>query len=353
MTPSHEWHIRGVSGVGMETIALVRRAAIGLAASTLAALLLVAAARASEIGVGGDAHQLTIHGPEETLRDFCAWEDGVLWLVLPGGSRFELVTSTADAAIANAGDGQFHPFAVDQVRAALVSLRYPLDGLRADVFLLPYPRRAGLQSAAGPELILLSPGVLELSPEHQHAEFVHELGHVVQYAHMPDLSRDEWARYRTLRGIEDATVYNETGAHADRPHEIFPGDFRALFGDALANYSGTIENASLAMPSSVPGLAEFMRQLAIASLAGEALVCFPNPSSGAVSFVRGWATATALDLYDVSGRRIATLAPTAGAGGVSWTWDGRDARGGRAPAGAFFARPRDGSAPALRLTRVR
>jgi hypothetical protein len=337
----------------METVALLRRTAIGLAASTIAAILLIAVANASEIGVGGATNQFTIHGPDETLRDYCVVEDGVLWLVLPGGARFELITSTADPAIANPGDGQFHPFDESEVRAALAATRYPLDGICADVFLLPYPRRAGLQSAAGPELILLSPGVLALSPEHQHAEFVHELGHVVQYARMPDLNQDEWSRYREMRGIEDAALYNDAGAHADRPHEIFAEDFRALFGDALANYSGTIENATITPPASVPGLGEFMRTLGGLG-AANALVCFPNPSSGPVSFVRGaGAAATALDVYDLAGRRVATLEPSFGNGAISWTWDGHDVRGARAAAGTFFARPRDGSAPALRITRVR
>jgi hypothetical protein len=337
----------------METCALVRRTAIGLAASTIATILLIAVAHASEIGVGGAASRLTIHGPDETLRDYCQLEDGVLWLVLPGGARFELVTSTSDPSIANPGDGQFHPFDETEVRAALNATHYPLDGICADVFLLPYPRRNGLQSAAGPELILLSPGVLALSPEHQHAEFVHELGHVVQYARMPDLNQDEWSRYREMRGIEDVTVYNEAGPHADRPHEIFAEDFRALFGDPLANYSGTIENASIAPPASIVGLGEFMRALG-GPMASNALLCFPNPSSGPVSFVRGGGAApTALDVFDLSGRRIATLEPSFGPGGLAWTWDGRDVRGTPAAAGAFFARPRDGSAPALRITRVR
>ena len=128
------------------------------------------------------------------------------------------------------------------MRAALAAVRFPLGAVSAEVFLLPYPRRTQLESAAGPGLILLAPGVRALSRAHQHAEFVHELGHVVQYALMPD-GDARWSDYLELRAIDDASRFSATGSHAYRPHEIFAEDFRALFGDADATYSGTIENA--------------------------------------------------------------------------------------------------------------
>lgn len=337
----------------MQTVFLVRRMALGLLGTALAAALLVVSAHGSEIAASGTAGSFVLHGPEETLRDFCVLEEGRLWLVLPGGSRFELITSTDDPAIANPGDGAFHPFEESEVRAALAGSRYPLDGVCADVFLLPYPRRAGLQSAAGPELILLSPGVRPLPPEHQHAEFFHELGHVVQYARMPDPDTEAWTSYRTLRGIRDAAVYNDAAAHADRPHEIFAEDFRSLFGDALANYSGTVENAGITPPNSVAGLADFIRGLSGVATTSFALACFPNPSSESVTFARVGGGPTTLDVFDLAGRRVARLAPNATLAGVTWTWDGRGTDGARVGAGMFFARPRDGSAPVLRITRLR
>jgi hypothetical protein len=339
----------------MDTPVWLRRTFLGLLAAVLAAVALFAAtARASELPVAGTASGLNVHDAAETLRDFCVEQDGRLWLCLPGGARFELVTSTADDAIANAGDGSFHPFDRSEVLAALAAVDYPLDGVPADVFLLPYPRRAGLESAAAPELILLSPGVLPLSREHQQAELVHELGHVVQYARMPD-GADAWDRYRQLRGITDPSVYNAAGPHANRPHEIFAEDFRALFGGSLANYSGTIENPDLAMPATVSGLDPFMRSLAATttSALSASLAAFPNPSRGAMSFARTGTTAASLDVYDLAGRRIATLAPETASGGFAWRWDGRDATGAPAGAGVFFARARDGRGGVLRITRLR
>lgn len=338
----------------MEPVRFVRHTALGLLGTLLGAVLLAAPARGAELPAAGDASGLVIHGPEETLRDFCVEQDGQLVLVLPGGARYPLVTSTSDAAIANAGDGSFHPFEEVQVRAALAAMQHPIAQVKADVFLLPYPRRGGLESAAGPRLILLSPGVRPLTAEQQHAEFIHELGHVVQYARIPDADADAWARYRDLRGIGDLSIYHAGARHSDRPHEIFAEDFRALFGGSLANYSGTIENPRLAPPATVAGLPEFMRELAGATgpWVAAALSCYPNPSVDAVSFARAGGASVPLDVYDVAGRRMATLQPSAAVGVTTWLWDGRDHAGVPVGAGVFFARARDGEGT-LRVTRVR
>ena len=349
--------------VGMKLCPMFRNALpIGAPAALVALVALVVAlggavpASGSDQVTVGEAAVLTIHGPEETLRDFCVTQDGRLWLALPDGSRQELITSTDDAAILNKGDGSFHPFEETQVRAALAALRAPLAHLRAEVFLLPFPRRSCLTSSAAPGLMLLSPGVLALTPEHQHAEFVHELGHVVHFSRMPETEAG-WARYRELRGITDDAIYSADAPHANRPHEIFAEDFRALIGGSLATYSGTIENAALAAPTSVSGLDDYMRTVATASgsLVGIQVSCYPNPSREAVTFVLpavSGGAAEALEVYDLSGRRVAALSPTVAAGAVTWRWDGRDGQGAPAGAGVYFARTRTGTAT-LRVTRVR
>lgn len=290
---------------------------------------------------------VVVHDAAETLRDWCRTDaQGLLWLELPNGARYELITSVHDAAVSNPGDGSFHPFEAAEVAAALAAVSYPLEGVAADVFILPFPRRAGLSSAAGANLVLLSPGVYALPRVQQHAEVVHELGHVVQRLDLPDTDTAGWARYRGLRGILDASVYNATAAHADRPHEIFAEDFRALFGGALATSNGTIENATLTPPEQVTGLEDFLLSLAVPSLA-VTLGAAPNPSRGAVVFSRGGgAAAVALDLFDLAGRRLATLRPAAAGEGRRWSWDGRDDAGRRVEPGVVFARARDGSASA-------
>jgi hypothetical protein len=267
--------------------------------------------------------------------------------------RFELVTSTSDPAIANPGDGAFHPFDLAEVRAALAGVRYPLGAIRADVFILPYPRRGSLESAAGPQVLLLSPGVRPLAREHQHAEFVHELGHVVQYQLMPDSDVQAWNAYRRMRGIEDVVRYAASSVHADRPHEIFAEDFRALFGGALANYSGSIENAALAAPTAVADLEPLLRSLADATTTSAGLRAAPNPARGPLRFTRAAETAAPLDLFDLSGRRVASLPAFAHAGVTEWMWDGRDVAGRTLGPGVLFARVREANAATVRVTRVR
>lgn len=322
-----------------------RRAAFPIA---LALLLAPSAAPAHEIDAVGAARGIVVHDAAETLRDYCRRDAaGRLWLEIPGGARFELVTSTADPVIANPGDGSFHPFDLAEVRAALSEVRFPLAGVSADVFILPYPRRHGLSSAAGHRLILLSPGVRPIPRGQQHAEFVHELGHVVQRALLPDHDAAGWEAYRALRGIDDP-AYSAAAPHADRPHEIFAEDFRVLFGGATADPSGTVENPRIRSPRSVPGLDRFLLGLAGPAAPGpDRLTASREPGRAGLRFARAGIIAAPLDLYDVAGRRLATLEPAPVAGGVEWRWDGRGAG-----AGVVFARVR-GAAERARVTLLR
>jgi len=334
------------------TLALRLRGSAALALLGLAGWLAATPARAGDSGTASATAGIRIHSAEETLRDYCRWSGGVLVFTIPGGASWELVTSTDDPAISNPGDGSFHPFDVTQVELALAGVRYPLGRVSADVYVLPYPRRAGLESAAGPGLILLSPGVRPLTLAQQHAEFAHELGHVVQHVVLPDSDTENWARYRALRGIEDGGVYSGSATHADRPHEIWAEDFRVLFGPQLANTAGTIENAELAYPTQVAGLSTFMQSLAGASARPGALAVLGGGARGAVRLARAGGAPAPLDLFDVTGRRVATLAPATDAAGTTWTWDGRDA-GGRSVRGAIvFARARDGLGGTARIVRL-
>lgn len=333
--------------MGMTTA--LRISSLALATTVL---LAATAARATELGSAARPTGLRIHAADETLRDYCAWVDGRLVFTVPGGASWELVTSTTDPAISNPGDGAFHPFDVAEVQAALDGVRFPLQRIGAEIFVLPYPRRLGLESAAGPGLILLSPGVRAIAPQTQQAEVVHELGHVVQYALMPDTDAEAWERYRTLRGITDEALYSGGAMHANRPHEIFAEDFRALFGPALANVAGTIENDALLYPTQIAGLADFMLALAGAAPRPGSLVVLGGGSTGAVRLARDGRAPALLDLFEVTGRRLATVAPVADAAGASWLWDGRDTAGRTVRAAVVFARARDGQGGTTRIVRL-
>jgi hypothetical protein len=66
----------------------------------------------------------------------------------------------------------------------------------------------------------------------------------------------------------------------------------------------------------------------------------PQPASGNQSFLvthRDGALFV-VDVFDVSGRWLRTLAPEPSRGGSAVDWDGRDARGVRVPAGVYFLR---------------
>src|ERR1044072_7031309 len=354
----------------------------------LASLALVAAPAAATELHASAAHVsgIVVHDAAETLRDYCHSDAGRLYLELPDGSRWELVTSATDPAISNPGDGAFHAFEPAEVASALDQLNYPLRNISAEVYILPFPLRASLESAAGPGLILLSPGVRSLSREHQHSEFVHELGHVVQYALLPDADSEGWARYASMRGLQPPAntpaawppapprpaapgggwagsgsmrglqplVNTASAAHADRPHEIWAEDFRALFGGAAATSAGTIENASLAYPTQVAGLDRFMASLAAsAASAGSARLMAAPLARGAVSFSRFGTRAAVLDVFDAARRRLASVAPAIGGNAVAWNWDGTDRSGLPVRGAVVFARARDGQGGAVQVVIVR
>ncbi len=324
-----------------------------LTATALALATFVAPvmAQANELGSTLHPSGFVIHDASETLQRYCHIENGVLVFSLPGGTSWELVTSTTDPAIANPGDGAFHPYDVAEVRSALAGVRFPLQHVAAEIFILPYPRRAGLESAAGPGLMLLSPGVRPLSVGQQHSEFTHELGHVVQYALMPDADTLRWSDYRALRNLDDVTLYSSSAAHANRPHEIFAEDFRVLFGDAQAHATGTIENASLVYPTQVGGLETFVQALADAPVHAATLAVV-SAGHGTAVFARTGGGAAPLDVYDVLGRHIVTVLPAVDGSGCRWTWDGRDAAGASVHAAMLFARARDGMGGVAKLTRL-
>ena len=83
-----------------------------------------------------------------------------------------------------------------------------------------------------------------------------------------------------------------------------------------------------------------------------ALAAYPNPFRVVTTFQYSLATPGTVDLavYDLAGRRVATLLEAAvrGAGFGEVTWDGRDAEGVDVPGGVYFARMAAGGATVRR-----
>jgi hypothetical protein len=297
-------------------------------------------------GVGQVQAGVRIVGPDEVLKRYCRAEGGQLWLAVPGVAPQELVTRVDDPIIANRGDGSFHPVDPKFVADALGGIDFPVDQVDAVVYVLPYPRRAGLESAAGPGAILLAPGVRAVDEAQVHATVAHEFGHVVQYQFATVGSR-AWAAYLELRGLP---ATGEGTSHADNPREIFAEDFRALHGSSLARANGTVENAFMAAPQSIEGLAEFLLDLPDrarrVATEGHTVAVYPNPFRIATTIQftprAGAANSTAaparlIRIADVRGRIVRhESVPALGDGSASWRWDGNDDHGTRLAPGAYF-----------------
>ncbi len=303
---------------------------------TLAVTAVLAASAAAEV---------TVHAPGEVLASWTQRNGDALVFSSPEGQRWDLVTDIDDPAIANKGAGSFYPVDSTTVRAAIEAITYPTSAVDVDIFILPYPRRDLLPSSAGDHCIYLSPGVGPMLPEQVHALVAHEFGHVVQHALFPDGSTGAWASYRDLRGIFSTAVYNESAVHKNRPHEIFAEDFRYLFGGALANYSGSIENPDIALPDRVPGLRDFY--LALNGTAATLqdfpvrrdLRLYPNPTAAGVQVAFADPLPAAgpltLSVFDVSGRLVALRRDGSAS---DLRWDGRGSDGLPAAPGVYYVR---------------
>lgn len=291
--------------------------------------------------------EATVYSPEDVLGSMTSRHGEDLVLQVDTRTQYRLVTSVEDPLIANKGDGSFHPMSVPSIIEALRAIRFQDAGLHVDVFVLPYPRREVLDSSAREGMIFLSPGMRDVSDYAVHFTVTHELGHLYQYRWMPDQSSSAWQRYAGMRGIDDGAVYSNTSAHKNRPHEIFAEDFRFLFGGEMANYSGGIENDTLALPSDVPGLEQFVRELSDTRTArrpSASIAPSPNPFNPSTSIEVQFRESPTpnraqVRVYDAQGRQVRQLFDgTPGSTLLHLPWDGRQESGQPASSGVYFAR---------------
>jgi hypothetical protein len=331
---------------------------------SLPALLLLGLIGLPAVATFADVRVFTA---DEVRARFIVQRGSASYLVVDD-SEWELVTDTADPVITNAGDGSFHPMSAAHVKAAVRHVGSFTRALEGKILILPYPRRSCLKSSCEQGAIFLSPGVLEVVPEHVHAVTCHEIGHLFQGARVPQGSL-VWQDYVDLRDLHDPR-YHDRAIHRDRPREIFAEDFRFLFGTALARSSGSIENPNLPLPTEIPGLRTWFQRTArvqnvvAAGVEQPRPLSYPNPFHGEVggriflqfplvekspSPAAGQGPA---EVFDAAGRRVRTLteAGTGGGGGVVFVWDGRNARGTDVAPGLYFVRL--STRPALGTARV-
>jgi hypothetical protein len=292
---------------------------------------------------------ITIRTPEDLLETAIFEREGRLYLEWEG-ARWELATDVDSPGVTNPGDGSFHAFDERLVRDALEDLPAAITALEGTILLLPFPRLESMKSSHEAGVVFLSPGVREVHPLHVHATVAHEIGHLVQHRLAPETS-DAWKEYVERRGLSEPR-FDDSADHRDRPREIFAEDFRLLFGGDLARAAGGQENGDLPLASSSFAVSRWFDALVFgtAAAAGSEPVVFPNPARGrdtevTIRFARDRADASTADVFDVAGRRVATVS-----GALVGTWiEFRWAGGG---AGTYFVRPRTASATTARILRL-
>ncbi len=266
---------------------------------------------------------------------FTRSEGGHPYLDFPGARKWALIE----------GESEWYPMPVEEVVSAIEGIGFPVRDLDISVIILHVPRVAVVESSTEGSVVFLTPGRGPYPVEHVHYTVVHEIGHAVHGALMPDSRRGMWLRYAELRGFG----LNDGGGdipHAWRPHEIFAEDFRALFGGRLARFDGRIENHDLEPPDEVTGLEAFFLSLADGARGAPEVTLLPNPSFGRV-IVRAPAGEGGWELHDVKvldvrGRMVRRLGPAEGAAEIEW--DGRDAAGALVAPGVYIVTGRAGDA---------
>jgi len=307
---------------------LMRRQNLRLLGISCMAVLAIALPLEAAEQVG----RITIYSHREA-ESMALSEEGGAYIDFPGARRYELMS----------GASEWFPMHLEDVVAAVEQIDFPVRDIDIDIVILHVPRVNLVESSTEGSVIFLTPGRVTYPIEHIHYTVVHEIGHAVHGALMPDSGRMLWRRYASLRGFE----LNGGGAdvpHARRPHEIFAEDFRALFGGEIARFGGRIENHDLAPPDQVEGLEEFLLSLPGLAGRGAGVVVLPNPSVSEV-LVRGAPGECPEGLYDVRvfdvrGRLVRDLSRQAGVPEI--TWDGLDAAGDLVAPGAYLVTGRVG-----------
>jgi len=285
--------------------------------------------------------------PSDVLASKLTWVEGEAVIPLDGGQYLSVIVDIEDPAIANKGDGSFHPFSEPEVLEVLAGMSHPGMDFALDVYVLPYPRRNVLVSSASGTTIFLSPHVLDINPVVCAYIVAHEMGHVFQNVYLA-ADAPAWRRYRQIRGITDETKFYDTAAHAYRPSEIFAEDFRVLFGGSDAALGGRVENPELPSPTAVAGLGEFVARIGgtvIASRTKVQATSHPNPFNpeAEIRVVIPEEVAAAGDrvtvrIYDVRGALVTELFSGVTSGDLLIArWDGHDRHGNAVTSGNYFA----------------
>jgi hypothetical protein len=310
----------------------------------LASILVPALAQATLTVSGATGVSATIHTADE-IRATMLRADGAQ-LVLEDEPIGRLELATPDPSL------DLVPLDAQPVIDAIASVQGFTTDLHVHVYLLPAMPVAVASSFAQRDVIVLAPALARPADETVAYIVTHELGHVLCWAAL-DGRPARWQRYRDLRGLVEQTDPASL-PHAERNREIVAEDFRALFGGPLATRSGTIENAALPHPASVPGLNDLLAGYLATPGASDRLqvsTVSPNPCreqarvelhlSAGADKSRG--AVTTLEIFDVRGRLVRRLQDDGVSGGrATVTWDGSGRDGRRAASGLYLYRIRCG-----------
>ena len=278
--------------------------------------------------------------------------EGRLWLEIPGGARFELITSTDRSRHRESRRRRVPPLRRDAVRCGTRrSVRFPISTayrrrrVHAAVPAPPRPR-VRRRPRADPAV---AGRAQPLVVEQQHAEFDPRAGPRRPVRADARTTAAGWAEYRSIaRHRRRGASFSAASAPREPPaRDLRRGLPRPVRRADRATTRGTIENAALAAPRGARARALHAR------LAGRGRSRppprsrrTPIPSTRRGQRSRRGGAAAPLDVSDAHGRRVLAR-PMPGAATPAWSWTGRV--GAAAWPQETYALPRGG--PAARRCR--
>ncbi len=275
-------------------------AALGLALGMASGL-----ASAEEVYSFSNGITATIYPPVEITDHWITPEKNGTYLTHPASGTVELDDPT----------GIMHPFAKEDVVAALGAMNGFVTDVDVDVYILPAIPTRERGSFARRNTIYLAPGSGPVDPSTVAYITVHEMGHVMTWVFL-DNHPARWNAYLDIRGLDPSSL-NLNLRHADRAREILAEDIRALFGGPLATISGSIENHDLVHPGKVDGLKEMLAGFFLGYNHSPQLVtsrAFPNPCNPRTTIEMALpqgrnleGASAALRIFDIRGAAVKTL----------------------------------------------
>ena len=313
---------------------------------------------------GRSAAEVRIVGAEEVRARYCREDGGRLYLVLPGLAPEELITSTADPAVANPGDGTFHPLDRDwsRLRSQASISRSTVWTPRCTSCRIRDGRVSSRRRPTAPFFLLRAPCPFRRRRFMPSSPMSSDTS-----SSTPSLPKGSpaWSAYLKLRGLAVDVLLRGPRSRRAAARDLRRGLPRPGASD-LARGDGSVENASHGpadddrrpgrvhrRPAGPRPSHRAHRRLRGRPLRGGVPEPVPprrDDRGGARAGHRRAARERTFQIVDARGRVVRRESvPASSDGSATWRWDGRGEGGVELASGTYFVHTAGESGRATRI----